>query len=153
MEQYVQFQRIAIERTKVYQPDRFEYRPEKGWAWLQWLAIKVLRWRKCHAFIFEETAKSITVNLVDLEQQIIAQHKEILDRYGYRGVEVILCGPHDFAALQGLPITHPIQMAIRCMWDHGDRFQHGGRYTEESMRVYVIPHMKGVLMLPKDWNK
>lgn len=153
MKQEIQFQRIVTEHTRVYLPDRFEYLPHKGWAWLQRLAIKVLRWRKCYAYNLEETSKWITVDLVDLSQQLIAQYKEVLDRYGYEGIQQVLCGPGDFQALQGLPVSHPLSMNIQYMWDHGSQYQHGGRYTKASMKVTVIPHMKGVLMLPKGWNE
>lgn len=150
MEQLVQFQRIAIERTRVYLPDSFEYCPGKGWAWLQRLAIKVLRWRKCYAYKLEEMATTITIDTENLQKQIWEQSEEIYRHYHYRG-ETLLLGPGEYAELSQLPLNHPLSLHLHYAWI--DTTRSPPLRTGHDMKVIVIPHMKGALVLPKGWDK
>lgn len=151
MEQIVQFQRIAIQRTQIFVPDRFQYQPEKGWAWLQRLAIKVLRWRKCYSWIFEEQSVAITIDTQNLQKQIWEQDQETFRYYHDRG-ELLLLGPREYDELRQLPLNHPLSIHLRYDWAERGRDDLWQR-TGHDMNVVVIPHMKGALVLPKGWNK
>jgi len=150
--------RLAFEKRQKFIPDRYQFREEKGWRWIQKLALWTLKKIGCHAFIMEETmVRSETINLHNLTKQIMEQQADTINWYHHHG-DRLLVGPTEFAELSALPFTHPLSLDLQYMWVETDDTKYGMNlpphtYTRFGLKVTVIPHMKGVLVLPKGWDR
>lgn len=154
MEQQVEYMRIAFQTRQKYLADRYQFRADKKWHWAQKLAIWTLRKIGCQASFMEETmVRSETINLRNLEKQILEQQNDTIDWYHHAG-ECLLIGPKEFGELMMLPLDHPLSLNLNYTWGERDKAPPWNtHYTRHHLKVVVIPHMKGVLVLPKGWNE
>lgn len=154
MEQTAEYFRIAWKTRQVYQPDKYCLRMDRKHVWLQKIAIWVLRKLDCNSWIMEDQlVRTEMINLRDLAKQIVEQQADLLSWYHYCG-ETLLVGPKEFSELEKLPFTHPLSLDLQYMWSERDRGVAGGYRTKAyGLKIVVIPHMRGALVLPKDWNK
>ena len=146
MNQYVSF----VEMETLWVTKRFDaafsYYPQRGWAWLQRFAIKVLQWRGCHYVAETMEYRRINVPKRGLLEAVYRQHEELHGMLNGKPA-VLLIGPDDFTAAMkeiGQDVCSPMHRWIRLDTD-GYVF-HG---MSVSVPIVIVPWMKGVLMMPK----
>lgn len=155
-EQSVEYVHLALETRQRYIADRYQFRPDRKYHWLQRLAIWTLRKLKCHAiFMEEQMVRKETIHKANLEKQIVEQYQDTLAWYHYSEADRLLVGPKEFDELMRLPLDRPFSINLNYGWVEPElrEFTWHTRRTRHGLKVTVIPHMKGVLMLPEGWDK
>lgn len=139
---------VRLERLSEMRPitTAFEYKPANGWAWLQRLAIRVLRWRKCFActeFVTYERHQ-IGRNGEDFMRHLFEQRKNLENNFN-RKPSRLLIGAEDFAELMRQPPT-TVGFDFRTEY-----YMSNGQDRKPSLcglHVEVIPWMRGILVMP-----
>ncbi len=137
---------VRLERLSEFRPmpDAFEYKPANGWALLQRLAIRVLRWRKCFActeFVTYERHQ-IGRDGESFMQRLLEQQDNLLnlDRQPKR----LLIGAEDYGRLMSEePSVSGFDFSATYYMGNGT-----SRPTLCGLRVEVIPWMRGMLVMP-----
>jgi hypothetical protein len=152
MEQIVQVVQYQSDIKYVPLEDQFKLCTERGHVWLQRMAIWVLRRLGCNAITIRVEATRVTVNTDHFMSNLIAQDRELVSMYHQRGDRLLL-GNEEFHKLVNCDIlnNHPIsfEAAYRHTVREGNEYSIGGF----KMKVTVIPWMKGMLVLPKGWDR
>lgn len=128
-------------RSCAWASDKYEYLPDRGWKWLQRLAIGVLRWLGCYSQIETTDYKTHMVRPNDFIQAICEQRRELMSLYRLEG-ERLLIGSEEYFDL--------MKQQDQRMYDS---FSFTAQYSYAKqimgMKVTVVPWMKGILVMPK----
>jgi len=135
----VEFIETRQKLNRVLLPDRFQYRPEKGWAWLQRVCFWFLRRRNCNVVEEQVTYTRHTVDTANALHAIAKQRAGLLQHYNHEG-ERVLIGAEDFAQLMSSP-------EISNMVSFTASYRDGPQVM--GMRITVLPWMRGILVLPR----
>jgi hypothetical protein len=118
----------------------FEYKPAAGWAWLQRLCFRFLRWRKCFALDDKVEYRRHVIDTPDLIERIHRQNSSLIEHYHRQG-ERLLIGAETLAELMHQPRIHQyVDMTA----------EYGYGQSIFGMRITVVPHMVGMLVLPRE---
>ncbi len=133
----------AILRDRTYiqydNPDIFQYRPDKGWHWLQKLAIGTLRW--VGAFRSEKQLEVLVMALVGPLTERLRKLVREMESYGRTlgPTDRVIMGLDDFNELNGILSVLP--------GDYGP-FSTKSPPNFMGLRITVVPWMKGALLVP-----
>ena len=148
MEQRERIDCVRLERVAEMRPMplAFEYKPANGWAWLQRLAIRVLRWRKCFActeFVTYERHQ-IGEHGERFMQQLFEQRKNLEFNFSRRPKRLLI-GAEDYGQLMREdPSVTGFDFRAEYYVSNGrDRGP-----TVCGLQVEVIPWMRGMLVMP-----
>jgi hypothetical protein len=134
--EFVEYKSVSM---WVPRPDRFEYAPKRGWAWLQRIAIAFLRWRGCTSHDETTTYTRRVIDPSDVLNKICAQHESLLRHFNREG-ERVLIGAETFAELMG-------GERMRSMFTFAATYRDGPQIM--GMPITVVPWMTGVLVMPR----
>lgn len=143
MEQVVEYVCTDIHRSPFEYKTKYEYRPDRRWRWLQ----KALFWllAKLHCYATGEIVRHdrYVVDTRKFMEALYRQHQDLLGFYNLRG-ERLLIGPDKMSELLGLePTSRAFTFTSEYMQDH----------KVMEMKVTAIPWMRGMLVLPKGWDR
>lgn len=141
--EFVETQRDILE---TYLPDSFQLRRDRGWVWVQKIAIWILRKLGCYAVQKELKLTRHVVNTDSLIEALYKQQGEMFKCYHYRG-ERLLIGPEEFRELTGEDLKYPTSMRLSYNW------QEGAEATVCGLKVTIVPWMKGLLVVPGNWRE
>ena len=142
MTQYVNFVEMHTSWKTVIREDRFCYSPNRRYPWLQRWCIDILRWLHCQAFDEVATITRVRPDPGRFVDTLFKQRSALLEQYHHEG-EFLLVGADDYAEIMGDPVIH-----------HTLRFDAQYMNGRElfGLRVVVLPYMKGILVLPKNFD-
>lgn len=155
-EQVVNFVKLERIETVMEDPDQFEYRPEKGWRWLQRLALAALRWIGAHhaptVVTFRRTAREND----DLLKSLLGQERQWI-RYIHeeRNRMCIYIGPDEEMELMRLSehmSMHSVTFTGRIDTNQAhDDGRGGSRVIRKwhDIPITVVPWMKGAIIVPR----
>jgi len=143
MQQLVQYVTTTRDSRDVYMPDAYQLRTERGYVWLQKLAIYILRKLGCFAATKETTVLKHVFDTKGLAEALWRQRAEVFELYHMRGAR-LLVGYEDFERLTGIPMYKPFSFEVPYS------AMEAGKPTVFDMQITVIPWMKGMLVLPKE---
>lgn len=150
MPQRVTYARIEHIKTPKTRFDLFEFRPKRGWVWLQRICFKILRWigayheEVIHTFTRHKEENS------DLMAHLLKQNIGWLewiyrsDSRGYR--PRIYCGPEQQASLMRLVNFHHMSPVT---FDCSSVTRDESRVKWHGIPVTVIPWMEGAIIVPE----
>lgn len=125
----------------------FSYNEKKGWAWLQRLCFRFLRWRGCQ---HRQTVTTFTRRRIDPDRVVEALFEQkcaVKEMLG-RGGEVVIIGTEDYAQMMRESVLgSPLCFSAR--YNHGA----GGHRTAMGLRVVVVPWISGMVVLPREIAK
>lgn len=130
-------------------PERYEYRPELGWRWLQRAAFKVLDWIGAHHMASITTFVRTPAENDGLLKSLLGQEGEWIERVHHsdrdgRGAQIYV-GPDEYPDLMR-PCEH---MGMSPVTMHG-RIKTQDRYGPKwhDIPITVVPWMVGAVLVP-----
>lgn len=142
-QQTVEFMETEQHVVPIMQADQFEFREDKGFKWLQRLAIWVLRKLGCYALSEDIYYTKRVIKMDDLIDGLIRQQHEIVSHYNLAGGERVLIGSEEFSKLMCQPETKEM-LSFDCAGS--------GLRSFRGMSITVIPWMKGILVVPASFT-
>jgi hypothetical protein len=140
----IEFLAATHSAARSYIPDTYQFRRDRGWVWLQRLALWALRKIGAQAFRDDQTVVRHTIDTRKFLDALVRQRAEIMALYHRRG-ERLLVGYEEFREITGIAMENPLTFAVQYDWR-----EPGGPTLVYGMRVTVIPWMRGILVLPKE---
>ena len=112
--------------------ETYVYTPTNGWAWLQRIAIWILR--KLHCYETKIAYQRVEFCTSEFMNFLLKQRKEVLEHFHGAKEFRVLVGADDMERTLQLPyIRNIINFEVRVA----------------GMNVTVVPWMKGILVLPE----
>lgn len=117
-------------------PDAYEYRPERGWRWLQYICLFLLN--RIGAFYCQRrsVANRHVLHCQTMMERLYKQHREVLQSVGRAPTRLII-GSDDYKELMRdtVAVTGYINLS--------------GATTEVmGMKIEIVPWISGVVALP-----
>lgn len=146
--QVVQYVKLGRTASPVVRPGLYEYRPDRGWRWLQracfWLLGKLGAHHVETVTVFKRAVRDNDALLASLLGQQ-GHWLEFVSRQ--RHPPKIYMGPDDFVDL-GRLLDHlrmePFRLAARI------EIRDGRLATWHDIPIFVVPWMKGAVLVPSD---
>lgn len=122
--------------------DAFEFRPERGHVLLQKICFWFLRKMGAYRVGESITVKTIQIDSDKFIDQLLRQRKSLFKFFNLDASRLLI-GPDDFHSLMGEMQEHYLFSFNAEYYRNGELF---------GIKVYVIPWMKGMLVLPNNLN-
>ena len=145
---YVSFVETAELRIMKVCPDAYTYIPQRGWAWLQRLAIRVLKWRRCHHMTNATEYRRVDVPKTGLLDAVARQHAALRGQLNGQPA-VLLIGPDDFSEAMRAMHRNSDTLMFRTIRIDTDGYWYDHPASRVSLPIVVVPWMRGVLLVPK----
>lgn len=127
------------EELTILTPERYQYTPKLGWAWLQRIAIYILKKIGCEST--EKIYKSHVVEPKKILDYILDQKKELLKLYHHKGSRLLI-GTKQYEEIMKInDDTHGQLFSFDCQY-------YSGGPKIFNLKVTVVPWMDGVLVIP-----
>lgn len=139
---------VKLERIDTMTADlnRFEYRPDRGWLWLQRAAFAVLRWIGAHHMPTVTTYRRTAQENDDLLKSLLAQRRQWFDYVHHDEMAHIYMGPDDERDLMKLCDFRDMQYTT-LKGGIETRDQYGRKWHD--VPITVVPWMKGAIIVPR----
>lgn len=146
--QVVNFVKIETLREVVTKWDQYEYRPEKGWRWVQRIAFAVLNWIGAHHTPVVTTFRRTAQENDDLLKSLLGQEGQWINLVHDKPDSMrIYMGPDEHMDLLRLASHMEMQaFSFRGEIETRDRHHHYG--TWHNIPITVVPWMKGAIIVP-----
>ena len=163
-DQRVQFLLTKTHKDTSFVPDTFQLRTNRPMVWLQKIIFYVLRKLECYAIQYNLRIERVALSPEKLLTSLLRQRQELVMTYHQYG-ERLLIGPEEFrelaeSAWPQTQITYPVSFELKYNWypngeqgyyqDEEMRAGHG--YQVCGMKVTIVPWMKGILVVPKEFD-
>ncbi len=145
---YVSFVETTQHQIPKVWPDAYTYMPQRGWAWLQRLAIRVLRWRRCHYITNVVEYRRVDVPKTGLLEAVCRQHAALRSQLDGQPA-VLLIGPDDFSEAMRAMHRNSDTLMFRTIRIDTDGYWYDHPAYRVSLPIVVVPWMRGVLLVPK----
>ncbi len=125
----------------------FSYNERKGWAWLQRLCFRFLRWRGCQ---HQQAVTTFTRRRIDPDSVVEAlfEQKHSVHEMLGRGGEVVIIGSDDYAQMM-----RESQLGSPLCFSASYDYAAGGHRSAMGLRVVVVPWISGMVVLPREIAK
>lgn len=147
--------RTFYEKKTGYLPDSFQLREDRGYVWLQKIALWVLKKLGCYAIKTEQVAVKVVIDTKKIVDKVMIQDEELAKLYHYRGSR-LLVGHEEFREMCRVEMSHPLSLSAQYIWqERASTMTEPYKVTRTAcgLKVTVIPWMRGVLVLPKDFDQ
>lgn len=121
--------------------ERFEFRKDKKYHWLQKLCFFVLGKIGSYSIGEKFSYTSHSIDTLDLMENLYKQKRGILDLYNVKG-ERLLIGNDEYVKLTD---NHEVRHMIKFSGEY-----RGGHDEVLGMEITVIPWMSGMIVVPRD---
>ena len=155
MDQVIQCYFTEVDTRTSYSDVAYQLRMDKKHIWLQEFAIWILKKLGCFALVNQQVVTRKVLDTQDFVQQFWAQNEELFKTYHYRGSRVLV-GHEEFAKMHGFALNHPLSFSAQYIWSESNptpEEPYGVNRTACGLKVTVIPWMKGILVLSKDFTE
>lgn len=143
----VRYAKIDQIDSLVVDTDRYEYRPERGWRWLQRALFKVLDWIGAHHEATVTTYTRTPQENDDLIKSLLGQEGEWIERIHRSNGARIIMGPDDHMDLLRL-CEHMGMTAVHMMGRTKTADHYGSRW--HNIPITVVPWMVGAVLVPNE---
>ena len=155
-EQEVRYVATELSHRQRFIPEHFQLRNDRPHVWLQKAAIWVLRKLGCYAYLDEQIITKKIIDTHDISKKIVESMKGAVEYAHYEGRH-LLVGYEEFQELAQMEYDRPFSIKVPYYFTTSKTPADYGPPEYETrvyqMKVTVIPWMKGVLVLPKDFDK
>lgn len=130
--------------------DKFYFRKDKKWHWVQKLCFKILRKIGAYAWGQEEKIDVITFEPDKVIDYLSDQLNASWRYYGFEEIDFVLMGPKQFAEIMRIATPNmrqqfgfEVEMRVGMESD-------GYRHQEiMGMKIRVVPTVDGIVVIPK----